>query len=206
MNPSRGEAEALLAWGGKQNPGPWLDHCKNAARAAQAIAEQCGMDPERAYVSGLLHDIGYYANADGTGKNCHVYNGYALMMEKGCDAVAKICITHSFNIQDIRVYTGSNLTKDENELAVIRNCLIETVYDDYDRLIQLCDAICTADGVCTVERRLTEIILRQSHRAFNEYTIEKWKAYFALKGYFDEKCGMNIYNLFREEISKGIFN
>jgi putative nucleotidyltransferase with HDIG domain len=206
--PSKTEAETLLAWGGEQNPGPWVDHCKTAARAAQAIAEQCGMDTERAYVSGLLHDIGYYANAgksanaDKSGKNCHVYRGYALMTDKGYTAIAGICLTHSFNIQDICVYSGASLTQNKNELAVITKYLTNTVYNDYDKLIQLCDAICTAEGICTIERRLTDVTLRHG---FNKHTVEKWKAYFALKNYFDNKCGMNIYSLFRGEICEGIF-
>ncbi|MCL2499569.1 MAG: HD domain-containing protein [Defluviitaleaceae bacterium] len=205
MYPSRSEAEALLAWGGIQNPGPWFDHCKNAARAAQTIAEHCNLDPERAYVSGLLHDIGYYANADRTGKNCHVYFGYALMMDKGYDASARICLTHSFPIQDLRSYTGSDLTALENERSRLATALSQITYDDYDKLLQLCDAIGAAQGICTVERRIIDATIRHGKRGYNKYTIKKWKTFFALKDYFDEKCGMNIYNLFREEISKGIF-
>lgn len=200
--PSRGKAETLLAWGSTHNPGPWVDHCKNVARTAETIAKCCGMDAERAYVLGLLHDIGYYANAGRTYKNCHVYYGYSLMLEKGYDASARICLTHSFPIQDLKTYSGARLTTVESEYNQLKIALSQIIYDDYDKLIQPCDTIGSAEGVCTVERRITDVTLRHG---FNRYSIEKWKAYFTLKDYFDEKCGMNIYDLFREEISKGIF-
>lgn len=32
-------------------------------------------------------------------------------------------------------------------------------------------------------------------RGFNEYTIEKWKAYFDLKNYFDQKMYDDIYRI-----------
>jgi len=203
--PTRNEAEDILCWGQAQNPGPWINHCRNAARAAETIAAHCGMDTDRAYVSGLLHDIGYYANADRSGKVCHVYTGYALMMEKGYPVIAEICLSHSFPIQDIRSYTGSQITKDESERAVIEKYLTEAVYDDYHNLVQLCDGIGDASGICTLEQRLIDAHRRHGLASVNEYTFAKWDAYFALKDYFDGKCGANVYGFFREEIAKGIF-
>jgi predicted hydrolase (HD superfamily) len=67
--PARAEAEELLIWAHEQNPGPWTEHCRVAARAAEVIARKCGLDAERAYISGLLHDIGYYDYKDGTGNS-----------------------------------------------------------------------------------------------------------------------------------------
>ncbi|WP_300811127.1 hypothetical protein [uncultured Acetatifactor sp.] len=46
----------------------------------------------------------------------------------------------------------------------------ETAYEDYDKLIQLCDAISLP------------------------FTLVKWKAFMELKKYFDGKCGCNIYS------------
>ena len=41
------------------NPGPWGKHCLTAAHCAEKIASACGdMDVEKAYILGLLHDIG----------------------------------------------------------------------------------------------------------------------------------------------------
>ncbi|MCL2363614.1 MAG: HD domain-containing protein [Defluviitaleaceae bacterium] len=203
--PSRSEAEAILLWAQAQNPGPWISHCRNAARAAETIATHCGMDTNRAYASGLLHDIGYYANADRSGKVCHVYAGYALMMERGYPTIADICLSHSFPIQNIHSYTGSQITNDENERAIIKKYLAEAEYDDYHKLTQLCDGIGGPQGLCTLEQRLVDAHRRHGLDSINTYTFKKWDAYFALKEYFDAKCDCNVYDLFRDEIAGGIF-
>ena len=39
----------------------------------------------------------------------------------------------------------------------------------------------------------------------NDFSTKKWGAIFAIKDYFDKKCGENIYYLFRNEIIAGIF-
>ena len=102
MFPTKEAAEQLLNWASELNPGPWTDHCKVAARAAETIAARCGLDTDRAYVSGLLHDIGYYSYRDGKGEKDHIFAGYDLMMQKGYTDSARICLTHSFSLQDAR--------------------------------------------------------------------------------------------------------
>ena len=62
MTPDRKTAEAALSWAEEQNPGPWSAHSRYVAEACQNIASYCpGLSAERAYVLGLLHDIGRYA-------------------------------------------------------------------------------------------------------------------------------------------------
>lgn len=59
MLPTIAEAHELLRHAGETNPGPWLDHSKVAAHAAHRIAVRYpGLEPDRAYVLGLLHDLG----------------------------------------------------------------------------------------------------------------------------------------------------
>lgn len=74
----------------------------------------------------------------------------------------------------------------------INEYLENTEYDDYDRLIQLCDAISFPDGPTFLEKRLVDVVMR---RGFNELTILKWKSFFELKNYFDEKAGGDIYEI-----------
>ena len=200
--PSRDDANSLLHWASRQNPGPWVEHCKAVARIAETIASKCGLDADRAYVSGLLHDIGYYGYRDGMGSTCHIYLGYKLMMEQGYADIARICLTHSFPVQDIRAYGGSDMNCSDSEIAEIKRFLADTVYDDYDKLTQLCDCLGTAQGVCLMESRMVGVVRRHG---FKDLTIPKWDAFFALKKYFDDRCGMNIYGLFRDEIVAGIF-
>ena len=56
--PERETAEALLREAESCNPGPWGNHSRIAARCAERIAASAGMETEKAYVLGLLHDIG----------------------------------------------------------------------------------------------------------------------------------------------------
>ena len=56
--PTREEAEELLMKAIKKRPGGWVDHSRVTARVAEKIAEAVGLDKDKAYVLGLLHDIG----------------------------------------------------------------------------------------------------------------------------------------------------
>ena len=56
--PNREEAEKILLEAERCNPGPWGGNSRIAARCAEKIAAAAGMDKEKAYVLGLLHDIG----------------------------------------------------------------------------------------------------------------------------------------------------
>ena len=95
MLPTREEALKLIRDGLLFNPGPWGKHCLTAAHCAEKIASACGdMDVEKAYILGLLHDIGRKFGVRHLG---HVYDGYVYMKSLGYDEVAKICLTHSFN-------------------------------------------------------------------------------------------------------------
>jgi len=201
--PSRQEAERLFAWAVQQNPEPWAQHCKIVATAAEAIAAKSGLDADRAYISGLFHDIGYHGYENGRGRSSHLFLGYELLMKNGYEALAGICLSHSFPYQDIREYFGKDLTYcSEEEMAALATFLTKTVYDDYDKLIQLCDCLGTAQGICTLEKRMVNVVMRHG---FNNLTTKKWEATFALKDYFDKKCGEDIYNLFRDEIIESIF-
>ena len=200
--PSREEAENLLTWASEQNPGPWVEHCRAVGRAAETIAQKCGLDADRAYISGLLHDIGYYSYRDGKGDKDHIFAGYELMMKKGCEGIARICLSHSFNIQDIEAFASSYIKCTDEEMAFIVKFLAETVYDDYDKLIQLCDSLCLPQGAVILEKRLVDVVMRHG---FRDLTLKKWAMWFSLKDYFDKLCGMNIYNLFYNEINTNIF-
>ena len=58
MLPSIDEAIKELEIAGKLNPGPWVKHSMNVGVTARNIAERIpGMDPTKAYIIGLLHDI-----------------------------------------------------------------------------------------------------------------------------------------------------
>jgi len=201
--PTRAEAEDIFAWAYEKNPEPWAKHCQTVARAAETIASKCGLNPETAYIMGLFHDIGYCFYKNGKGSTCHIYSGYKLMMEKGYEAVARICLTHSFPSKDFRAYGGSDMTCSEEEKSFISAFIAEVEYDDYDKLIQLCDCYGTAQGIVPVEKRLMNVVMRHG---FNEFTVNVWESFLGIKEYFDAKCGTNINNLFCDEIKKSVFD
>ena len=63
--PKRSEALEILCEAEKLNPGPWVEHSKNVAHCAEAIAKKCeNLNSEKAYVLGLLHDVGRRAGGD----------------------------------------------------------------------------------------------------------------------------------------------
>lgn len=183
------EAEKLLNKTEQHNPGAWIGHSKTVALCAKKIAEHCdNLDDDIAYVFGLLHDIG---RCEGVTDMRHILDGYHFMTSLGYDDCARICLTHSFPYKNIRSYNGQNdCTVEETEF--IKCFLDNTKYDDYDRLIQLCDALALPDGATYIEKRLVDVVMR---RGFNDLTIPKWRAFLDLKDYFDKKTGTDIYKL-----------
>lgn len=75
------------------------------------------------------------------------------MLSLGYDEVARICLTHSFNIQTIDAYV-ENFDTTEEELKMIQDTLKIVVMDEYDKLIQLCDSLAGPDGVLDIEERM----------------------------------------------------
>jgi len=186
---SRTVANGLLESGVKLNPGPWREHSISVAENARLIAERVlGMDPEMAYVMGLLHDIG---RREGVFGIRHIFDGYKYMMSLGEPDVARICLTHSFPLKNTSTFFGRyDATREDMEFL---ECFLnEREYDDYDRLIQLCDAISLPEGACILEKRFVDVALRHG---LPPCTIDKWKAFMELKSYFDTLTGENIYSL-----------
>lgn len=187
--PTPEEAAALLAEAEARNPGPWADHSRNTALAAQLIAERCDdMDAQAAHTLGLLHDIGRYY---GVAAMRHVVDGYRHMMERGYDWPARICLTHSFNLNDVECYTGARDCSAE-DLDFLRRTLQEIVYDDYDRLIQLCDALADAEGFCLIEKRYVDVAIRHG---IHPLVPPKWKVARETLQYFNAKTGGSVYRL-----------
>ncbi len=141
MLPIREEALKLIRDGLLFNPGPWGKHCLTAAHCAEKIASACGdMDVEKAYILGLLHDIG-----------------------------------RKFGVTD-------------EELTIIKTELAKTIYDEYDRLIQLCDCLAGAEGVLDIENRMNDVKKR-----YGFYPQDKWNSNMNLKQYFEGKMNKDIY-------------
>lgn len=185
MLPTREEAETILKEAEKCNPGAWGNHSRITAHCAEKIAEECdGLDSEKAYILGLLHDIG---RKFGVSHLRHVSDGYSYMMSLGFDEAAKICLTHSFNNQTLDDYIGRfDTTKDE--LNLIEDKLKAIEMNDYDRLIQLCDSLAGSEKILNIEERMADV-----KRRYGQYPQEKWNKNLQLKQYFENKIGKDIY-------------
>ena len=187
MLPSKEEAERLLEEAYLKNPGPWREHSIVAAKCAQKIASACkDLNPGKAYILGLLHDIG---RREGVTALAHVIDGYEYLMKLGYDEAARVCITHSFSIKKIETYIGKNDVSSE-AYKKIKNLIDEYEYDDYDRLIQLCDSIALPQGSAKIEERMGDVKKRHGY-----YPQDKWNKHIELKKYFEQKSGLDIDNL-----------
>jgi hypothetical protein len=191
--PTLQQAEALLSEAGARNPGPWVPHSRNVAEAAQRIAARVpGMDGEAAYVLGLLHDMG---RREGVTGMRHVLDGYRRLSQLGYEHAARINMTHSFANGDIREVFGEWDCSDE-ELAFIEAYLARIEFDDYDRLIQLCDALAMADGFVLMEKRLVDVAVRYGAEVgVSAYSIRKWRKKFEIRADFERRLGCSIYDL-----------
>ena len=182
-------AERLISEAKTLNNGTWIDHSYNVARLAERIADEAGMNSEKAYVLGLIHDIG---RRNGNMEARHALEGFYFLEDMGYEEGARICMTHTFQYKDVEgIYDNWDCSSKEKQF--ITDYLIGIVYDDYDKLIQLCDALSLANGYCYAEKKMVSSIIKFG---FKDTTISKWKAILELKEYFDKKINGNIYELF----------
>lgn len=148
------------------------------------------MDAQKAYILGLLHDIGRKFGKRHLG---HVSDGYIYMMSLGYDEAAQICLTHSFNSQSTEEYMG-NFDTTKEELDLINTTLKAVQMDDYDRLIQLCDSLAGSEGVLDMEERMKDV-----KRRYGSYPEEKWNSNIRLKEYFENRMGKDIYTVVEQD-------
>ena len=207
-NIPRAFAESLLEKCVAKNPGPWREHSYAVARAAEKIARAVNknaeanstanttahgsttplLNPDFAYTCGLLHDIG---RQEGHTYIAHVYDGYYFLKNLGYDQLARICLTHSFNLHVINDYIGK-IDISPEQYDELKTLLAATEYDDYDRLIQLLDSTCGADGTQNLEARMNDV----KHR-YGYYPEGKWNKNFELKEYFEKLMGRDLYEVIR---------
>ena len=189
MEPDRKTAEKALQEAYRSNPGVWADHSRYVAMACENIASRCpDLDSEKAYILGLLHDIGRYP---GVTSERHLIDGYRYCMEHGWEKAAQICISHAFMLQDIHTSIGK-FDVSEADYKFMEQFVKNAVYDDYDRLVQLCDSLALPTGFCILEKRFVDVTIRYGvHPA----TIDRWKRILEIKDYFEKKMGCAIYEV-----------
>lgn len=165
----------------------WIKHSRCVARAAGVIAKELELDIDKAMALGYIHDIG---KREGDFKN-HVMNGYNYLKELGFDEdYCNICLTHSYLNNDYMCTAGGIPSDIPFRTEFIKN----HEYTIYEKIINLCDLMCTS-VVNTVDKRLIDIIIRRDAHENTQYHV---KETYKLKAYFDKLLGYNLYDLFPE--------
>ena len=187
MLPSISQTEEELRIAEELNPGPWAKHSINVGIAARNIAEKIpGMNSEKAYIVGALHDIGRRVGIVNISR--HVYEGYMYAMNNGWDEVAKVCMTHSYPLMAKEFESEPETAEDK----VIKEYISGCECDDYDLLIQLCDSVAADYGFCILEKRFIDVARRYG---IMKNALDWWNEVFKIKEYFEAKIGCSVYDV-----------
>ena len=187
MLPTADEAMQELKLAEEMNPGPWVKHSINTGIAAKMIAGRIpSMDPEKAYIVGLLHDIGRRVGI--VDLPTHIHEGYKYCMEKGWDEAARVCMTHSY----LRMRDEFNYEPENDREKAIKAFIMDCEADDYDLLIQLCDSLAADYGFVILEKRFVDVVRR--YGIWEEY-IRGWETAFGIMEYFEKKMGCAVYDV-----------
>lgn len=184
------KAYAYLVWANTQNAGRWIAHSYCVGKAAGLLAGQIdGMDKERAESYGFLHDIG---RAFGEMKMDHVFKGYYFLLDEGYEDAARICLTHSFPLKDIKSVTGQ-WDSSQQDYDFLEQYLQDTEYTLYDKLIQLCDIVGETEGFIVMEKRMIDIMMRYGIDSDN--MLPRWQKLFKIKEEIEVLMGTAVENI-----------
>ena len=187
MLPTVEEALYELKLAEDLNPGPWVRHSINVGIAARNIAEKVSwLNPEKAYIVGLMHDIGRRVGV--VDIPTHVYEGYQYCVEKGWDEAARVCMTHSY----LRMQDEFSYEPESKQEKAIKAFIMDCQADDYDKLIQLCDSLAVDYGFVILEKRFVDVTRRYG---IMEGYIKGWEVAFSIKEYFEKEMGCSIYDV-----------
>lgn len=169
----------------------YIFHSRGVGRSCRIIAEHTpDLDSSKAYVLGLLHDCGKRIPEFSTGR-FHVREGYELMEAMDYTDVARVCLTHSFYSPDFDVALYPSYRTEW--LVWAKEKMRGLSFNDYDRLVQLCDLFYEGMQKVCLKKRFEGIMKRYN---LDEALLKKlYQHALDNKTYFDDKCGCDIYNL-----------
>ena len=145
------------------------------------------LDVDKVITLGYIHDIGKKAGEF----HGHVMNGYNYLKELGYDEeYCNICLTHSYLNNDVMCTAGGI----PNDIPFRTEFIKIHEYTIYEKIINLCDLMCTTK-VFTIDKRLIDLMIRRGAYSNTKYHI---KETYKLKEYFDSLLGYNLYDLFPE--------
>ena len=174
----------------------WINHSLCVGNAAGVIARALLLDEDYAKTLGYIHDIGKkFVDAHG-GVLPHAVKGYEYLKSLGYDEdYASICLKHSFLNQDIDCLSNDRDVTDVHhpQYEFVKD-YIKQEYTIYEKIINLCDLMCTTK-ILTVDKRMIDLLLRHGVHAKTHYHLQET---LRLKDFFDRQLGYNLYDLFPE--------
>lgn len=174
------------------------NHSLVVGTIAEKIANTIGLNGEKSYIFGLLHDVGRFKP-----ERFHGLAGYEIAMENNNPELAQICLTHSFVHDKVEKFHFPNNEFMESDIKKTKELFKSFKIDDYDYLIRLCDFMSIGDTLnsSTIEDRLIDIITRypMSQTDFDKLS----KRINDLKKYFEKKYNFDLYKLLEHKL---IFN
>lgn len=163
-------------------------HIFNVAKIAEYIAKQTAaspdsLDPDTAYILGLIHDIGRIKDETKT-KVPHGLEGFNFLVRKGLKKLAPISLTHNFvskqiNPDDFPVYS-------KQQIRLAKSYLSDIEYNDYDRLIQLADTFSRGNEILSIQERIDK------NKQFYHTSLSFAPKIFDLRNYFNNKYNINV--------------
>ncbi|MDO5003500.1 MAG: HDIG domain-containing protein [bacterium] len=163
----------------------WITHSICVANIASIIAKELSLDVDYAKTLGYIHD---YGKAVGDFSK-HDINGFNYLKDLGYDEeYYSICLTHGYLNNDVMCAAGG-IPEDipfRTEYIKAHECSI------YEKLICLCDLMCTQEMI-GIDKRLIDVIIRYGAYSNTQYHV---KETYKLKEYFDNLLGYNLYKLF----------
>lgn len=157
--------------------------------SARLAAHIPGLNTEKAYVLGLLHDYGEVISRTDSAL-FHGTSGYDEMLKMGYEDCARICLTHTFLSADFEV---TDYVYPQKEMLRAKELMQKLLMDDYDRVVQISDLLVNGYTPVTIEQRLN-FIREKYHISETAYERKLLEAN-RFKKVLDNQCGLNIYTL-----------
>ena len=168
------------------------NHCFVVGIVAEKIGIKAGLDGDRCYILGLLHDLGKF-----TPNRSHGIVGYEIANSNNDFQLAKICLTHVF-AQDKKIRDSEfpNNNFRDQDIEKTKKILADLEFDDYDLLIRLSDfmSIGESSNASTIDDRLVDLKNRYGMTECEHIALKEELS--GIKSYFDKKLCCDLYKMF----------
>lgn len=170
-----------------------FEHSLTVAKAARIIADRIGdIDSEKAFVLGLMHDIGKL-HLPIEQKYKHPVVGYKMLIDMYPE-IADVCISHPFpQLASDSEYIKYYFRNDKYIINIANNILFGIRGNIYTKLIQLCDKISGRGIFVSIDEKFEWY--SQKYKVSEPFVRRNYDAYHGIKKELDEKVGDDIYCL-----------